>query len=535
MKVSFASLNNVRTGMDRNSAEFLSKNPVQENSLPENEKTLINKGKLPITSFHSFGDIPLFSGCNKGIQPKLKVNSPDDKYEKEADRVAETVMRMPDPDLQRQPVEEDEEEEVIQTKKREHTPEASTLNNTKLDSLNSGGQPLPDGAKGFFEPRFGFDFGKVRIHNDESAHEAARSINARAFTTGRNIVFGKGQYAPDSDSGRRLLAHELTHVVQQNSNPTIQPMIQRWVYLGKEYWKVPSWGARDVPVYTGTQDEWKSELDNIDDKDEYRESLQGFLEVSNDPSIVNRTKPPSYIGNVPYKNTITRAPNNAEKLEFLRALYAMGGKLDLWQGGALEGGPYVRSANKELGEFLNANQDKLISDVSNKGQVVDSAGVQAIVGQTGKEPTMEMIIKAGATAHKGVDLIMTANRLKGQEKQTAHAQAMETIRNAGRIIRETLKAHDAKIAFQKQVVGVIFDQVWSIIPGGGTIASIGKDLLKTGLKEALDKAQAESGPGSQAEKINNEFVATCNKLVMQGEILSGDAQDAIIGFEAVRR
>ena len=74
--------------------------------------------------------------------------------------------------------------------------------------------------RAFFEPRFGVDFDDVRVHSDTRAAHVARSVNARAFTLGRDVVFGAGQYAPGLDGGRRLLAHELTHEVQQSGKRT---------------------------------------------------------------------------------------------------------------------------------------------------------------------------------------------------------------------------------------------------------------------------------------------------------------------------
>jgi len=82
--------------------------------------------------------------------------------------------------------------------------------------LSSSGQPLNTGTRAFMEPRFGHDFSQVRVHTDAKAAESARAVNALAYTVGRNVVFGEGQYAPETSEGRRLMAHELTHVVQQD-------------------------------------------------------------------------------------------------------------------------------------------------------------------------------------------------------------------------------------------------------------------------------------------------------------------------------
>ena len=84
-----------------------------------------------------------------------------------------------------------------------------------VSATRSGGQPLDAETRSFMEPRFGFDFSRVRIHADGEAAQAARSIHAHAYTIGEDVVFGSGRFSPRASDGRRLLAHELTHVVQQ--------------------------------------------------------------------------------------------------------------------------------------------------------------------------------------------------------------------------------------------------------------------------------------------------------------------------------
>lgn len=183
------------------------------------------------------------------IQPKLKIAAPNDKYEQEADRVADQVMRMPESKVQRQKMPDEETEEVeepihanplasaitplvqrlvadeeqdddlVQTKSTRHIAPVMTPSiSSDIQSLQGGGQPLSRSTRGFFEHRIGADFSSVRIHNDTRATRAAQSVNARAFTLGHDVVFGAGEYSPQTSSGRKLLAHELTHVVQQNGN-----------------------------------------------------------------------------------------------------------------------------------------------------------------------------------------------------------------------------------------------------------------------------------------------------------------------------
>jgi hypothetical protein len=155
---------------------------------------------------------------------KLRINDAGDKYEQEADQVAKQVTRMPEPQAQRKAHPSSQnEDEVIQTKSVDNAGHTQTVDKSPLQSMqSSSGQPLDSATRSFMEPRFGHDFGQVRLHTGRQAAESAQAINARAYTVGRDVVFGEGQYAPRTDTGRELLAHELTHVLQQRHNPMIQ-------------------------------------------------------------------------------------------------------------------------------------------------------------------------------------------------------------------------------------------------------------------------------------------------------------------------
>lgn len=102
-----------------------------------------------------------------------------------------------------------------------------------VDALRGNGTPLDSRTQSFMSNRFGYDFNNVRIHNNTIAVKSASSINAHAYTSGNNIVFNSGQYQPDTPSGKKLLAHELTHVVQQSENSTSP--IQRTVRRGTDH------------------------------------------------------------------------------------------------------------------------------------------------------------------------------------------------------------------------------------------------------------------------------------------------------------
>ena len=238
--------------------------------------------------------------CQLPIQRKLSVGAADDPLEKEADDMADKVMRMPMPEpisfstsknvinrkcpecekeeeLQRkesnsetlddkvmqmpnpEPIRFSGSENVINRKCSECEKEEEALQRKESNGqtvsavpsivqnvLSSPGRSLDTDTRSFMEPRFNYDFSNVKIHDNDLAAKSASSINALAYTSGNNIVFNSGQYNTNSDPGKRLLAHELTHVVQQGQGDphrkniarkfisTIQsatPTIQRFFYV----------------------------------------------------------------------------------------------------------------------------------------------------------------------------------------------------------------------------------------------------------------------------------------------------------------
>ncbi|MEA1865829.1 MAG: DUF4157 domain-containing protein [Euryarchaeota archaeon] len=133
-----------------------------------------------------------------------------------------------DDELRRQPIDEideEEREELIQAKLADGTQlqgqEAGSFTVPPIvhEVLRSPGQPLGPETRTFMESRFGHDFSRVRVHTDARAAESARAVNALAYTVGHKIAFGTGQYTPETTMGQRLLAHELTHMVQQREQP----------------------------------------------------------------------------------------------------------------------------------------------------------------------------------------------------------------------------------------------------------------------------------------------------------------------------
>lgn len=173
----------------------------------------------------------------------LAVSRPNDPAEREADRVADSVMRSRSPStdvsvsesgpstrIQRlctrcqrrfergKPLNCEECEQTLQRSERTvETADPEAVRPEAVRPTRAHGRPLPASFRSFFEPRFDRDFGDVRMHTGADADESARLLGARAFTVGRDIAFRSGAYAPRTPSGKRLLAHELTHVVQQRS------------------------------------------------------------------------------------------------------------------------------------------------------------------------------------------------------------------------------------------------------------------------------------------------------------------------------
>jgi len=165
--------------------------------------------------------IPVHAKSAAEIQTKLTSNSPGDSYEQEADRVAERIIHMPEPRIQRYVVPSVGETEATHV----HAQFSAVMPKLSdhIQSLRGAGRPLSVATRAYFEPRFGFDFSQVRVHTGEQARAAAEALNAHAFTVGQNVAFGAGMYAPETRQGKRLLGHELTHVVQQ-SGRHVQPV-----------------------------------------------------------------------------------------------------------------------------------------------------------------------------------------------------------------------------------------------------------------------------------------------------------------------
>jgi hypothetical protein len=164
---------------------------------------------------YDFNRIPVEATAVSIIQPKLRANAPKDRYEQEADRVADQVLRQRIPEQDKPP------KGVIQSKASQQAAEGEggrEVNEdlgSRLSRRKGGGNFMSGQVRAFVESRMQYDFSKVRVHTDNEAARMNKELGARAFTHDWDIYFGVGQYSPLSIEGKRLLAHELTHVVQQ--------------------------------------------------------------------------------------------------------------------------------------------------------------------------------------------------------------------------------------------------------------------------------------------------------------------------------
>jgi hypothetical protein len=189
---------------DKEEEEIQTKSLIQRQEMPEEEeiqtKPLIQRQEMP--EEEEIQTKPLAHSITPLIQ---RQETPE-----------EDEMQMK-PEIQREAMPEEDEMQMKPMVQRSGGIDSDGLEQN-LSNSKGGGSPLPNETRAFMEPRFGADFSQVRIHNDSTANQMNQSIQAQAFTHGKDIYFNSGKYSPDSSEGKTLLAHELTHVVQQTGD-----------------------------------------------------------------------------------------------------------------------------------------------------------------------------------------------------------------------------------------------------------------------------------------------------------------------------
>jgi hypothetical protein len=196
-------------------------------------------GKVQKAGNQSTESASTFIANNISVQCSLSIGAVNDPLEQEADAMADKVMRMPEAPMIQRKCAHCEEEEKLQRKplaslitpfiqaKRSGTSMAGEGVTNQVNATRGSGSNMDTTTKTFMESRFGADFSNVKIHTGEYAAQMSKELNAQAFTVGSDVYFNRGKYAPESDNGKNLLAHELTHTIQQSGN--IGRSIQRTV------------------------------------------------------------------------------------------------------------------------------------------------------------------------------------------------------------------------------------------------------------------------------------------------------------------
>ncbi len=180
--------------------------------------------------------------CPRCRSSNLRISQPGDRHEKEADRVANRVLRMANP---------------VRSAPAAYAESRSSARGDLSDNSASSGHPLSSSLRSFFEPRFGYDLSGVRLHRDSQAARSAQGFDARAYTVGRDITFASGEYSPETSSGRLLIAHELTHTIQQGG---VQRRLGTAPTLGIT--RTPSEAIQRTPG-EDAQDSWDAIIESV--------------------------------------------------------------------------------------------------------------------------------------------------------------------------------------------------------------------------------------------------------------------------------
>ncbi|PYR79399.1 MAG: hypothetical protein DMF86_03670 [Acidobacteria bacterium] len=243
-------------------------------------------------------------------------------------------------------------------------PHLSSTVATRIDALRGGGESLAPSLRDYFEPRFGRDLGSVRLHTGAAADETSRAIDARAFTVGSDIAFRSGAFQPESHDGRRLLAHELTHVVQQASGDA-SPRVQRKKRPGKNLSIVK------ITAFEGRLDSAQAELSD--------RTLEPIVLIS------NTIAPGTHV----YERDLSQPTHYREALETGERARPF-----LWSPASVLEGTYDRAEKVEV-EIISGDPSTLRAGIA----ALDPAIREALTSSEGSGPvsyaSLEHVLNAG--------------------------------------------------------------------------------------------------------------------------------------------
>lgn len=217
---------------------------MKQQSPAHQEKSQTTVQSVPLKNRRKLGQVkdlntqlPPLSITPRLLQRKPAIGEAHDIYEQEADRIASQVMRRPGYSRLKRP-----DIRVNRVPGPAATNHRQAYTPTIVEEvLKSPGQPLDTSTRTYMEARFGHDFSRVRVHTGERAAASAQAVNAQAYTSGNNVVFGAGYFKPGNLAGTALIAHELAHVLQQDAVFGARQMVQRgWISSMQRGWEMYS-------------------------------------------------------------------------------------------------------------------------------------------------------------------------------------------------------------------------------------------------------------------------------------------------------
>jgi len=253
-------------------------------------------------------------------------------------------------------------------------------------------------------------------------------------------------------------------------------LLQRWDKIGGETYDGP-FGRINKPVWVGTEDEWRNDVEKMDDGDYFKENLQGFLQLADDPGKVGQTSHPDGWKN--YENTIERSLTENEIMDFMRGLFGNGKDADFTPNIVWGDGSHLRYMRHDMKKVINKYLPKLLKEVAaNKGNTAggdEVAGVDygGVAEEVGPGIRKGMIESGVATAIDGLAMLVVASA-KGEESEK-HV-AFNTIEQAGELLHQTLTVHDTAIKDAEAVNKLAIETILSVsqldkVPGLETLAA----------------------------------------------------------------
>lgn len=551
---SILSLTHARQGHNPNSILNLQR-MIDHHVLPrmlqsnaeERNAVLTSTAPLPHLG-HDFSRISVGPPTTGTLQAKLAINNPGDDYEQEADHVAEQVMRMPEPTLQRAcacggACPKCKAEQLSQESKGLQTKRVRASNTVQVaappivhDVLQSPGQPLQPATRAFMETRFGHDFSQVRVHSDTRAAASARAINAQAYTVGRDVVFGSDQYARGSTEGRRLLAHELTHVLQQRDQSahagearrvigvddgnrqesslipvreTRHQVLFRKELIGEEqytactdppyFWPQTCNGRENrrfapEPVEVMTEQEWREHMRR---HDYLRVRERTFLRAAyisdaeyQSHALANQSGFFDFTlvdHDVQASRRLDRVPTESEKLSFAKALVLRGGAQQHdWR--------YEQSL---LARFIRDWQHRVVEGEARAGRIFTREQAELNIPESrsflnpSAEPVgLAMIESASALLMRGLTLYIHAYGRSPNERGNAN----RIIQSAGNILRQGAETLDTISAEERQRVEAAINVLVDVytLPGASDLSRVVRSAFKASVTPSIGGALSEN-------------------------------------------